>query len=134
MSGKLMVNIGRRKFCLLALIGTGAAASGLLFLDPFSGRVEDRLILKLGANIYDSEFVVRLGEKYLQKFSEESSLDELQRLLFENWEITPERGVEEVFAEQVQLDFVNRNTVDIDGWILSRTELRFCGVLKLLEK
>ena len=125
---------GRRKFCVLALIGSGAAASGLLFLDPFSGRVENRVILKFGGDIKDSEFVVRLGEKYLQKFSSENSLDELQRLIFEKWEIKPDRDIEELFAEQVRLDFVNRNTADIDGWILARTELRFWGILTLLEK
>src|SRR5688572_18515017 len=72
-----------------------------------------------------------VGERYLQLHSAEADLDTLAQLLLDR---IPNAGRDDLPRElscAVQEDFARGDLVNLDGWLLSRTELRLCAVIHL---
>ena len=42
-----------------------------------------------------------------------------------------EADVRELLVERIRQDFADEVVVDLDGWIVSRTEARLCGIVAL---
>lgn len=62
---------------------------------------------------------VALGRAYLQRYPEEASQYQLARL------VPADAGLR---AHQVRADFVAGEWVTLGGWVLSRTECRYCAL------
>lgn len=62
---------------------------------------------------------VTLGRAYLQRYPEEASQSQLARL------VPADPGLR---AHQVRADFVAGEWVTLGGWVLSRTECRYCAL------
>ena len=73
----------------------------------------------------------RVGERYLQLHSAEADLDTLAQLLLDR---IPNAGRDDLpreLSRAVQEDFARGDLMNLDGWLLSRTEVRLCAVVHL---
>jgi hypothetical protein len=97
-----------------------------------NGRVQLAALLQSRAS------AVIVGEAYLAAYPEERAADLLTDLLTAGWDsgasplhtLDADR-VRELVAAQVKRDFSRAQTVEIDGWMLSRTEARLCALTAL---
>lgn len=75
----------------------------------------------------------RVGRAYLDDHPDEADERALVRLLDEEpgwqgvWEGSPAR-IAELARRTIRRDYQRGRTVPVDGWILSRTEARLCGL------
>lgn len=74
-----------------------------------------------------------LGQRYLALFPEEADFSRLAMLLFGNdVEQRPENISWPILNARIRADFESSNTVTLDGWVLARSECRFCALAALL--
>lgn len=90
----------------------------------------DALIVEpqLLSHIWDTGTITSIGNSYVSQTPKENSENELARALLENISGSPEEMTNSL-TEKVANDFDSGDIVMIDGWILSRTEARQCGLL-----
>jgi hypothetical protein len=119
----------RRKFLLAAGGFSVLTLSGVLY---FNSRpmVYDALIAEpeVLSQICDTDAMLSIGNGYVSQTPEENSENILAKELVGNLSGSPEQIVD-ALNEQVKKDFYDGDIVMIDGWILSRTEARQCGLL-----
>ena len=84
-----------------------------------------------------------VGQQYLNRFPDEANADRLVQLLERRGRAAPgsadggsvthlsESGFAGDLQAAVRLDFQEGRTIDLDGWILARTELRLCALAAL---
>lgn len=77
-----------------------------------------------------------IGTKYLQNVPDENELSKLGQYIFKNdagqlVDSNP-TAIEKLFDEKISKDFQTDNTTVVDGWVISVTEARVCGVLSLV--
>ncbi|MBI5792318.1 MAG: hypothetical protein HZA63_12670 [Rhodocyclales bacterium] len=114
--------LDRRKFLLLVsglgvALGAGGVATGVLV---FSGGNP----LLPGFRL-DPDALLHVAEKYFASHPTEKSAEFLERELLAA--VAPSgagASLVDALAAAVRRDFDTRNTVVLDGWILSRTEVR----------
>jgi len=83
--------------------------------------------------ILDEETIEKIGKKYLSDTMDEKDEQELaKQILKSNGGQGPE-SIQRINA-QIADDFENDQTVLIDGWILSVTEARQCGLYSLIQE
>lgn len=85
------------------------------------------------SHIWDHETIEDIGKKYLSGTSDENDDQDLaKQILKKNDGEAPEsiQGINEQIAD----DFENDQTVLVDGWILSVTEARQCGLYSLIQE
>ena len=75
-----------------------------------------------------------VGQRYLQLQSAEANLDVLAALLLERLQSAALRDLQHDFSLAVQEDFGRGDVVHLDGWMLSRTEVRLCALAYLAER
>jgi len=75
-----------------------------------------------------------VGRRYLQLQSAEANLDVLADLLLERLQSASLSDLQHDFSLAVQEDFGRDDVVHLDGWILSRTEVRLCALAYLAER
>jgi len=122
-----------------ALLKMGLAASGVLGVGAtwwHHASMENRLVLRLAGWVARSEDVTTIGQAYLERQPEEAHRDTLTRLLARDLSLFP-YGVSDDELRQrsrakIASDFADANTLTVQGWILSRTELRLCALAALL--
>jgi len=119
----------RRNF-LVSIAGvTVLTISGAIY---YSSRPikYDALIVEpqLLSHIWDTDTITSIGNSYVSQTPKENSENELAKALIENISGSPEEMANSL-TEKVANDFENGDIVMIDGWILSRTEARQCGLL-----
>lgn len=74
-----------------------------------------------------------LGRAYLELHPSEADPERLSSLLFgDRGEADPET-LKGVLAERIGLDWIELETVQLDGWIVSRTEGRLLALATLLS-
>ena len=90
----------------------------------------DELIIEpqLLSHIWDTGTITSIGNSYISQAPKENSENDLARALIEDISGSPEEMAKSL-TEKVAYDFENGDIVMIDGWILSRTEARQCGLL-----
>ena len=90
----------------------------------------DALIVEpqLLSHIWDTGTITSIGNSYISQTPKENSENDLARALIEDISGSPEEMAKSL-TEKVAYDFENGDIVVIDGWILSRTEARQCGLL-----
>ena len=75
-----------------------------------------------------------VGQRYLQLQSAEASLDVLADLLLERLQSAALSDMQHDFSLAVQEDFERGDVVNLDGWMLSSTEVRLCALAYLAER
>ncbi|MBK9022298.1 MAG: hypothetical protein IPL72_20985 [Sulfuritalea sp.] len=122
--------LDRRKFLVLisalgVTLGAGGVATGVLV---FSGGNP----LLQGFRL-DPDALRHIAEKYFASHPAEKSADFLERELLAAVAASGAgKSLVDAIAAAVRRDFTAGNTVVLDGWILSRTELRL-WVLQTLK-
>lgn len=116
----------------LALAGLGAATrpfSALAALAPHEGLHAGDLLQALSHRAS----AARVGQAYLGAYPEEAELERLVRQLESALASPPRsrRALRERLGATVRQDFADGRTVRVQGWVLSRTEARLCGVAAL---
>ncbi len=85
------------------------------------------------SHIWDDETIHKIGRKYLSESSIDKDEQELaKQILKKNGTQAPE-SIQRI-NEQIAEDFKNDQTVLVDGWILSVTEARQCGLYSLIQE
>ena len=78
----------------------------------------------------------KIGTNYIQLIPEENELSTIGRQIFRNEAgqlVEPNAvAIEKLINEKMQNDFQADNTMMVDGWIISITEARVCGILSLV--
>ncbi len=100
---------------------------------------KDRLVSRLAGWIATSEDARILGRVYLASQPEEASREVLTELLSAHLDLAPfgaaiDGDLKQLYRARVIRDFAEANTLTIQGWILSRTELRLFGLASLLPE
>ena len=123
----------RRKFIILSGMGTTALALPAACLrarvpeyDPMLAEPE---LLSL---IWETRTMIEIGDLYREQIPEERTEGALVAVLLregsdENFDDT------EFMGEQVRMDYEQEDIVILEGWMLSRTEVRQCALLSLIE-
>ena len=128
-------SIGRRGFVrgAVAVVATASAAG---FFRWRYTRARARHVLRLGAWVSASQDAQALGRAYFTIQPEEADEDTLLRLLSADLDVSvlgmDDGELRRVSRERMRRDFEEGKTVSVRGWILSRTELRLCGLAALL--
>ena len=127
--------IGRRGF-LRGVVAVAAAASGVGLFRWRYARARERHVLRLGAWVSASQDARALGRAYFTIQPEEANEEALVRLLSADLDVSAlgmdDAELRRVSREQMRRDFEEGKTVLVRGWVLSRTELRLCGLAALL--
>ncbi len=122
----------RRRFLGgLAIAASGAvAATGLASCRPALSDAET-LLLELVSQVAVPD-PVAVGQAYLRDHRDEHDAAVLLDRVFAGLPVAGGgRRLLASFRDRLSDDFEHRRTVRADGWILSRTEARFCALLAL---
>ena len=84
------------------------------------------------SHIWNTESIIEAGEKYLAVAKKSDEQDLVRQIIKENGAKGPD-SVQKI-NEQIAVDFKNEQTVLVDGWILSLTEARHCGLYSLIQE
>ena len=82
----------------------------------------------------DEEGLVKLGNRYREQHSTEQTEDILVKALSDGKDFskTTDGTLQEHLADHIRQDFLQKNIVILDGWILSVTEARQCALFSLI--
>ena len=121
----------RRHFMFLTT--TGMAALSLPIACSSSGEVSfpnDLAKPELLQSIWEEETMRQIGFAYRQMNPEEAEQAKLLAKLYEYVKPDESNLIEEIARQTIE-DFKLAHTIQIDGWILSRTEARQCALYSL---
>ena len=126
----------RRRF-----LGTAASLGGLAVLSSFGwdlkvGSTPLPLRAALLGIVRDTEGARLIGREYLKVNPEESNPDKLVALMTHTGPFAPgtlvdAREARNFLQQRIREDFRFRRTVELQGWVLSRTEARLCSLAAL---
>lgn len=118
--------IGRRTFMGLALGGAAAVGAGVVWRSVG----EDDNPLRPGDNGPPSpdDATAAVGERYLAVAPAGTTAVSLRAAVGPGVEAAWRSGDVEAVAAAVRDDFVRRDTVELDGWVLSVTECRLAAL------
>ncbi len=91
------------------------------------------------AHIYNSENIHKIGSLYMTLVSGETNKHILKNLILKNEsEKKPSKLfnkllVQNSIRKKIKNDFIVGSTIIIDGWILSKTEVRQCALFSLIN-
>ncbi len=122
----------RRNFMLLTGLGVSAVVIPTWYFkyrnsQPYPILSQPELL----SYIWNESAILEIGELYRREVVAEQGLDQLVELLTSN--ALPESITSEQLQQQVANDFKTNNTVQLDGWILSKTEARQCALFSLTQ-
>ena len=129
--------VGRRRFLRTVLAAAGGAVgSGVLWWQYRTAT--ERHVLRLGAWVSTSQDARDLGRAYFAIQPEEASVETLIRLLSTDLDVSlfglDDGELRQASRARARRDFEDGNTLMVQGWVLSRTELRLCGLAALLPE
>lgn len=88
---------------------------------------------------HDLQAARAVGQAYLRDAPQESDACILTDMiiksgtdLMQRFDVLSEKDLIAKLRNAITEDFVSENTVQVDGWILSRTEARLCALCALL--
>ena len=123
----------RRKFILLSGLGLSAIAAPTWYYTSNTTSYDQLLIEpELLSHIWDGATIGKMGGAYRTQFPDENTAKQLGSFLSQ-YASTESTTTIESLRRQISEDFRQENTVMIDGWILSRTEARQCGLFSLTQ-
>ena len=125
--------LGRRTF-VVSLAAFGGGALGVVGGQTYV-RAKGSLIDRLATWLSDSEAARELGRAYLDAYPHERSAGAITAALRLGLDVLPfsvsDERLRALFHASVNRDFEQGRTVVLDGWVLSRTEIRLCGLAAL---
>lgn len=135
--------VTRRTF-LQSLLASWAYASSLSCLAATENTLDASAAWPawLSLIIQDPTAVIRFGITYLAMWPEEQEADHLMRLIEKDIARLPDIDstrlrqpgrIAHALKRRVRTDYVNDDTVNLEGWILSRTEARLYALVATLH-
>ena len=129
-----------RSFDRRTLLKMGLATAGVFGVGTGWLRhvhMQNELVLRLAGWGAQSDDVTTIGRAYLEGQPEEADRDTLTRLLATSLNLFPYGMSDDELRQrsraQIERDFADADTLTVQGWILSRTELRLCALAALLH-
>lgn len=126
----------RRRSVLSVLISAGALLAG--WPATGRGRLTADPIGSLLASIRHGESAAVVGTAFLRRYPGEADAQHLATTITADLRCRncdPRRvsraRLRRGIAAQVRADFAHGRVVDVDGWVLSATEARLCGLAAL---
>ena len=83
---------------------------------------------------FHTEILKVVGMAYLEKFPSEQDPKHLQSKLFGSGNFFSREDVIRHLAARIEADFTSSETLYLDGWLLSRTEVRFAALAALTDR
>ena len=123
----------RKKFILLSGIGLSTIAIPTIFFHSQKSThvlsLEEPAFL---STIWDEETMIEIGEAFRAAFPEDDDEAKLTQSLVEI------AGKPDNFSQidldaQIQNDYATNQTVQLNGWILSKTEARQCALYSIVH-
>jgi len=111
----------------IALPATTSAAS----VSTLQRLAQPSLLAFLG----NTDDIRTLGVRYLSQFAEESTPEQLVKAIFAQGRLTdrvPALVLSERLSALISEDFAHGHTLQLNGWILSRTEARQCALFSMV--
>lgn len=108
-----------------------AAVAPLAALVP-TVLLESRTDAALAAALPHGDSARAIGQRYLAAFPAEADAARLRSSLFTDVAPGDAATMRRHLKSRVQRDFTDGETVELDGWILARSECRACALLSLL--
>jgi hypothetical protein len=131
--------MNRRDFTWLS---AGIAATFIfpsLHCNPAIPEPDEKSIIPTElSGVLDRKELKEIGNAYRKLNTKESSLKDITNALFDaDREASydgngDDKSIKAFLSARIKNDFVNENTVEINGWILSVTEARQCAYLSLI--
>ena len=86
------------------------------------------------SHFVNEDVIKQAGANYLKLVPAESNKEKLISVLMENVSAASSDivALESAMDKKIQNDFDNRNTIIVNGWILSVTEARQCALFSLI--
>lgn len=125
--------MNRRYFVTITSLGS------LAIIVPFTGCKNESEEIEILAtpetlsHIYTTNVIKEIGKKYLENTPDEAEKEKLIKLIKPNENKLFKKSVKNLVKEKIKGDFIQNNTVLIDGWILAKTEARQCALFSLLN-
>jgi hypothetical protein len=98
--------------------------------------LEARLAALAASNISSARSI---GRAYLSLDRSEADKDDLVRAVLDRMDLAPAvlnrsntTTLQSLIDRAIRLDFCQYDTVQLDGWVLSRTEARLCAIASLV--
>ncbi len=115
-----------------------AAAPATLVRPTMAAGLGSDLATRLARLIPHVGSAARIGSRYLALVPAEANPERILAAILDGQEelavaavTIPDRVLHRHIGECRQRDFLDGNTVSVDGWILSRTEARLCALVAL---
>ena len=118
--------LGRRTF-LGVVTAAGGTISGLVLFGRKARRLQELSVTALLDGIANSQDAQRLGVAYLHLYPDQADIDVLR----EELTLSLGKPSDETLREAIANDFGLGRTLQIDGWVLSETELKACALAVL---
>jgi len=128
----------RRTFLAGLAAGIVGAALGLRLY--WSGGNATREAMRLTGMLRHPDSAALLGRLYLDKNPQEADAARLVTLIGATQDpalppvtAAPDESLRSSLEERIRNDFIDGDTVAVDGWLLSITEVRLCALVSLLK-
>lgn len=123
-----VLNPGRRRILGYSLLGF-AGLGALVFNRVLADEAPNEIGAWLTRLVHDSSAAAKLGSNYLTQFPEEAkakTLSQLIELSLDNNNASPKSFTrfKSAIASVIREEYRTDSTVQVDGWLLSRTEAR----------
>ena len=123
-------NDERRRFLQLSVGSLAAMAVPTSLISASASPATDELVKpELDRILTGPQRIHNLGVAYRESFPEEDDLNVLVDLLSSG---VREKDLSASLDARSREDFERSRTVNVSGWVLSRTEARQCGLYSLL--
>lgn len=97
-------------------------------------RISPEYLLKsLGGAFQQPEDLIFVGNMYLEQHPEEHNRKLLGRILAERFRSQRAFHIEKAIRDLIHEDFDLGQVVELEGWMVSRTEARLCALAALWE-
>lgn len=120
-----MNNTRRRLLVSMMLVGAGGASFW------YWSKKRHEIVF---SKDFHNEIIKVVGMAYLEKFPSEENTKHLQSELFGSGDFFSREDVVRHLTARIEADFTNSETVYLDGWLLSRTEVRFAALAALTDR
>jgi len=134
----MSLRLTRRTF--LAGLAAGIVGAALGLRQYWSGDSTTREAMRLAGVLRHPDSAALLGRLYLDRNPQEANAARLVTLIgatrgpaLPAVTEAPDESLRSGLEERIRNDFINSDTVTVDGWLLSITEARLCALVSLLK-
>jgi hypothetical protein len=127
----------RKKFLLISAVAVTAAALPVVRYSCRDNETGDRLEYPLVLNQFcESQEILAIGIHYRRLVPAEDNKERLTALLLTDdagnrISSTPGTAISHWLKQKISRDFMERNTIIANGWVISVTEARQCALYSM---